>query len=933
MLTQLETPTQDAAHGEDPLLSEAFAKIGRDYGFLVECLQEVLVEIGEGDLAVYLREGELPPDGALDQRAVQLLSLAFQLLNLVEENTANQVNRMRQSQAGGTGVSGGWSSQLRKLTISELRTESLLASMGDMEVDIVLTAHPTESKKWSILDQHRELFLNLFKLENPLFTRTERGMIRDDIKDVLERLWRTGEIPLEKPDLRAERHNILYFLREKFPSAVEQHDRHLLQLLEETGIERREILDRGALPRLRFGSWVGGDRDGHPFVTAEVTLETLGELRAAAIGLVRDSLESLAGRLPLSRMAQEPPRELIDALDSLRKRLGQASQPPTLSEEPWKEFVWHLIQLLPGKTRAEGPTGAYRRPGELIADLELLERSLLAVKADRLAWNEVAPIKRRLQVFGFHLARLDIRQNSQFHEKALVQLLDAASLPEARDFLDWDEAQKVDFLNRELQSSRPFTSAHATLDEESRRTLACLRSVNNFMDLHGRSGLGCLIVSMTRNLSDLLILYVLCREAGIVRSTPKGLVCLLPVVPLFEKREDLENSPGIMQSFLNHPITRNSLPLHDASLDESDLHALCSEAEKQEPRARPLQRIMLGYSDSNKDCGILASLWMIRRAQSNLVRVGEENGVRVQFFHGRGGTISRGAGPTHRFLEALPAGSLHGGIRLTEQGESIGQKYSNLLTAAHNLELLTAGTLASRLREKEGSLGNTWNTTMEFLTRESHRAYEAFIQQPGLQEFFMQATPVDVLKNSRIGSRPAARTGKTSLSDMRAIPWVFSWNQARFYLPGWFGAGTALQMLHDKNPESFEQLAGGFHAQPFLRYLFFNLEASLESADPALMADYASLVEDPDLRSRILSAILEEYDRTYKAIGLLMREPMVQRRPRFYRTLHARDAGLRLLHRHQIQLLRKWRQSGDESLLTELLVVVNAIASGQRTTG
>lgn len=924
------TRTEITGNVDDRHLAAGFEKIGRDYDFLRSCLKEVLEEIGCGELGDLLEVDELNDQSELNREAVQLLSLSFQLLNLVEENTANQTNRRRHASTGSQSVSGSWSAHLKRLIPDGGMDEEMEKGLKNTIVDIVLTAHPTESKKWSILDQHRELFLCLFQLENSLYTETERQLIREDIKAILERLWRTGEIPMQKPEVATERQNVIYYLQEKLPQALDLHDRTLIQTLTESGTNGQKIAETGELPVFRFGTWVGGDRDGHPFVTAGVTKASLNELRQSALNILKEALERLSGRLPLSSFSQSPTSEMIRRLHAMRRESGEKGSAGTFHDEPWKEFVWHMIHRLPKS--GESRNYEYGRVGELSRDLDLLEASLRDLKADRLVLNELTPVRRKLTTFGFHLARLDIRQNSGFHEKAIVQLMKAAAMPEADQFLKWTEDQKVEFLNRELQSARPFVQSHSQLGIEARETVECLKVVANQISSHGRSGLGSLIVSMTRSLSDLLIVYVLCRESGLAVMGREGMICAMPVVPLFETRDDLERSPGIMDAFLGHPVTRRSLPLQSHELDDViDLKNPVGSS-KHGGDQIPIQQVMLGYSDSNKDCGIIASLWMIRRAQEALLKVGAKNGAGIQFFHGKGGTISRGAGPTHRFLESLPSGSLESGIRLTEQGESIAQKYNNLLTASHNLEMLSAGAFGYRVSPAK-SLEPEWEATMEALAAHSQEAYQTLIGMEEFEEFFTQATPIDVLQKSRIGSRPSARTGKKSIKDMRAIPWVFSWNQSRFYLPGWYGAGTALEKLSNQSQMAFENLAAKFENQPFLRYLIYNLESSLESADPEIMRSYARLVENRAVRERIMTIILDEYERTQNILRLLLKKPMELRRPRFFRTLHARDAGLRLLHEHQIEMLAKWRESDDDQMLNDLLILVNAIASGQRTTG
>jgi phosphoenolpyruvate carboxylase len=346
--------------------------------------------------------------------------------------------------------------------------------------------------------------------------------------------------------------------------------------------------------------------------------------------------------------------------------------------------------------------------------------------------------------------------------------------------------------------------------------------------------------------------------------------------------------------------------------------------------------VMLGYSDSNKDTGILSSQWALLRAQQELVAIGKKYEVDVQFFHGRGGTVGRGAGPMHRFLEALPSGALRGGLRLTEQGEVIGQKYNTIKTATANLEYLVAGTTGARLlnaHRKDGP--SRLNDVMERLSAYSQARYKALLSADGFMQFYRQATPIDAIEQSRIGSRPSRRTGQASLEDLRAIPWVFSWNQSRFYLPGWYGVGSALAQLEREEPELYAYISAECQNTPFLRYVFYNIESSFNSADPKWMAAYLDLVEDEAVRTQFSHTIESEYALTAAQLTQLFGEPLELRRPRFWKTLKARDAHLQGLHAEQVRLLRELRttDSPDSATVESLLLVINAIASGLRTTG
>jgi len=376
-----------------------------------------------------------------------------------------------------------------------------------------------------------------------------------------------------------------------------------------------------------------------------------------------------------------------------------------------------------------------------------------------------------------------------------------------------------------------------------------------------------------------------------------------------------------VQEFLQHPITRRSLAARNPE--------------------RPMLQVMLGYSDSNKDGGIIMSQWALYRAQRELTRVAREEGVEIVFFHGKGGTVSRGAGPTHRFLASLPLGSLTGALRLTEQGEVIAQKYGNPSTALYNLELLLAGVAATTVRQTiDPAPDERMLATAERLAKGSRDAYRDLLLSEGFIEYWSQATPIDALERTTFGSRPARRTGQRTLEDLRAIPWVFSWNQARHYLPGWFGTGTALEQLEQEDPETFAILGERIHEWSFLRYVLYNIENSLASADLDLMRDYAGLVQDPAIRDAYYERIAAEYKRTEGMLERLFGGAREVRRPRMMKTLKIREAPLYRLHKTQIALLREWRglhAAGDNdaasAMLPTILLSINAIASGLRTTG
>ncbi|MBX2842060.1 MAG: phosphoenolpyruvate carboxylase, partial [Flammeovirgaceae bacterium] len=531
---------------------------------------------------------------------------------------------------------------------------------------------------------------------------------------------------------------------------------------------------------------------------------------------------------------------------------------------------------------------------------------------------------RIVETFGFHLAQLDIRQNSNFHDLAISQLMKAASL-DGDKFLTWSEEERLEFLNKELESNRPFTHPNVKLDHNAAAVIDCYNEIASYHKKYGIDGIGSFIVSMTRSVSDLLSVFVLAREAGLVEQTPDGLVCLMHVVPLFETIEDLQASPEILKNFIEHPFTKRSLEYQRKLRREASIS----------------QQVMIGYSDSNKDGGILASQWNLYSAESKLSTIGNDLGVKIRFFHGKGGSISRGSGPTHWFIKAMPQGSINGDLRLTEQGETIAQKYANKINATYNLELLVAGTAAHTIADNNGKKQfHPLADIIEKLAAESQKQYWKLISHPHFIKFFGEATPIDAIESSKIGSRPARRSGKRTLTDLRAIPWVFSWAQSRFNMTSWYGIGSTLEKLKKDSPEDFKKFKKAVSFDPFIRYVLTNVDTSLAATDEEIMTAYASLVEDKEVKDTILGMFLKELTKTRKMLDSLLEAPFDKRRKNHYYSNLVRASAMKGMHFHQIELLKKWRAQkniGDieaaESILLNLLLTVNAIASAMRNTG
>lgn len=919
-------------------IASGFAKIDSDITTLIKAFRQVLEDLGETEAAALLpwQGAEDDASDATNSPAIeQSHSIAFQLLNMVEEAASTRTRRLREASGDAHKNPGTWAYYLDRLKEQGHSPQKIADFFPGVRVEPVLTAHPTESKRPAVLAQHRHLTVLLESLNDPNSSPADRQRLSDEINVSLERLWRSGEILTAKPEVSTERSGIIFHLRDIFPKALPVLDTQLRDAWAAADFPAEEIASHDNWPRIRFGTWVGGDRDGHPLVTPRVTRETLMELRRSALLAMDRELKALASQLPLSMTVQQPPAEFQDRLAAILEGLEEQGKKLSdqFPDEPWRQYALALRAMLPLQEQrdenariVESPE-SYRFAAELDRDLDLLNDSLTSIGAERLGKNAVWPVRRCLDVFGFHLAALDIRQNSSFHDLALSQILAAAGFAEA-DFINWDEQQRVKFLSEELKSPRPFLYYDSNIGPEADSVFGCFSVLRKHIQEYGAEGIGSLIVSMTRSLSDLLVVYILARETGLTKWIDGQLVCDLPVVPLFETQSDLDQSGRLITEFLAHPVTVASLR-HQRTLRRS----------MPSRTSRPIQQVMIGYSDSNKDCGILACQWALHKAQREVTQAGDDAGVQIRFFHGRGGTISRGAGPTHRFLDALPTKTIQGDFRLTEQGETIAQKYANLDTAAFNLELLLAGVAAVSIEQHLGQpeTPKESDELWQLLADASTDAYTGLVRAEGFIDFYSAATPIDALEVTRIGSRPSRRTGKRTLADLRAIPWVFSWNQSRFYLPGWYGVGSGLETLSKKEPMMFQAMRDRLRDSPVLYYVLANVETNLASADAEIMSAYAELVPDQAIRDRFFGEIMTEFERARYMLDEVFQGSLETRRPRMLKTLRLRADALRLLHRRQIELLRAWRSADSpervEALLPRVLLSINAIASGLRTTG
>jgi len=897
--------------------NNAFSKITEDRIFIINCYKEMFTRINENEVANLINGTlnglNIEENIVSSEKTIQSLSIYFQLMTMIEENAATQYRRRLEDLHKINAIRGSWGEALSIWKNANISEDEMLNAISKIHVIPVLTAHPTEAKRITVIEIHRELYLLLVQKENTSLSKLEQTTIRENIIQLLERWWRTGEIYLQKPDITDERANVMHYLSNVFPVVLNNSDKNLKSSWIEVGLNPTKIKNPDLYPKISFGNWVGGDRDGHPLVTPTITQETLMVQRNAALALIRKELVKLVKKLSISALTNPVPIVLSKAINRKVNELGEIGQKAIErnQHEPWRQFVNLMICQL-DNTISEKFADAqtyYKSSKDLEIDLKLLRDVLIQNGLMGIAEDILFPMERIVQCFGFHLAKLDIRQNSAFHDKAIAQILKSTGENDF-DFENWDEDKRVQYLNHLLENSIQITNATVSYGEEADNLLACYKIVRQHIHLFGDCGIGSFIVSMTRNLSDLLVVYVLMQETQLLNTN-------ISVVPLLETIEDLFNGPQILDNFLQHPVTI----LRSKKIDDS-------------------QEVMLGYSDSNKDGGTIASKWNLYKAEILLSDIGRKNNKKIHFFHGTGGTISRGGGKYHRFLESMPENTVNDTIKITVQGESVAQLFGNPMTATYNLNALSSG-VARHIIQNRNNKENTQYPikSMDLLAKISFEHYRNLIKTPGFINFYSSVTCIDILEKSKIGSRPARRTGTRTLNDLRAIPWVFSWNLSRITLTGWYGIGEALKILKTENPEDYELLKEAVKHWNFFKFLMIQTETNLILSNLEIMKFYLDLDENVDQRILFTNKLLADYQSGLELIEELFEKPTSIRRNGQYDNLKWRNDKLSELHLLHIKYLKKWRKMDDvntiekDKLLNKLLGIINAISSGLKNTG
>ncbi len=856
----------------------------------------------------------LPRDTMMS--VVRAFSYFLHLANIAEDQ--HHIRRTRDHAiAGSPPREGTLPYALDRLEAAGVEPGRLADVLGIAQVSPVLTAHPTEVQRKSILALEHKVAALLDTRDRSRLTPEEAEANMDALQEAILTLWRTRMLRPQRLAVIDEVKNGISYYTDTFFAELPKLFCRFEDLLSKRFPDREWSLP----PYFRIGSWIGGDRDGNPFVTAPILREAMRLQSTAALDHYLTEIHELGGELPLSELLLGTSPEL----EELAKRSPDHS--PHRADEPFRRALTGIYARLAATLRtldqhealrnAVGKGAPYATSAELLADLEVLATSLKSYGAGRLAAGRLRRLIIAVKTFGFHLAPIDLRQNSDVHQRTVAELLAAAG--RCADYAALPEDERIALLAEEIQSPRPLYSPYQTYSEETAGELAIFFAARQLRETYGAAALPNSIISKTDGASDLLEVALLLKEAGLLRPAAgagAGAPALgLNIVPLFETIEDLRQAPATMERLFTLPAYR----------------ALVTSRGNE-------QEVMLGYSDSNKDGGFLTSGWELYKAEIELAKLFDRHGVRMRLFHGRGGSVGRGGGPSYQAILAQPHGVVSGQIRITEQGEVIASKYGRPEVGQRNLEVLTAATLEATLLDLENHVepAESFYAAMERLSELAFRAYRGLVYEtPGFTQYFRTATPISEIATLNIGSRPASRTKSDRIEDLRAIPWVFSWAQCRLMLPGWYGFGSAVEAWLKEEPDGLAMLQRMNRAWPFFTSLLSNMDMVLAKSDLAIASRYAELVEDVELRERIFGRIREEWQRTRRhLLAITGYDDLLGENPLLARSIRNRFPYMDPLNHVQVELLRRHRAgSSDERVRRGILMSINGVAAGLRNSG
>ncbi|GAC1398378.1 MAG: phosphoenolpyruvate carboxylase [Ktedonobacteraceae bacterium] len=874
---------------------------------------------------------------------IRAFTVYFHLVNTAEQYHRIRRRRAHELQTTPTPQHGSLSrlvNFLKQNTLDETAVQHLL---NQLSIELVFTAHPTEATRRSLITKSRRITELLEERDFKRMTPSQYAQWQRELESIVAVLWRTDAVRQVRPTPIDEIKMGIYYLDEVLYDALPD----LYEAFEEelhTNYPSVHIP-----PFLQLGSWIGGDQDGNPFVVPETLLEALNLQQSYIIEHYRSTIRNLAQEYSQSLHHSQITDALKHSLeqDALRLPDYERAFGPPMALEPYRHkfsLMWNRLEAtkssppslkkgtfsLPSSEQPVTETFpvAYANAEELLADLRLIQTSLLHDREDDLAHGQLAKLIRQVEVFGFHFVALDTRQHSQRHASALAELLQVTGL-RSEDYMKLNEEERVTLLEFLLRDPRLLTHANLPLSQPTHHVLNTFHAIRQAREVFGDRAVTCYIISMATSLSNLLEVQFFCKEVGINN---------LPIVPLFETIDDLRSCTSMLEQAFTHPDYKQYL---------AQCHAK--------------QQVMLGYSDSSKDGGILTSSWELYKAQERLAALGRRFGISIVMFHGRGGAIGRGGGPIYEAILGQPPQTVNGRIRITEQGEMLSFKYGLHEIALRNMELVVAGVVQASIPEPllisqaRKKIPEAWIQILDTLSEKAHVHYRKLIyENPSFVHFFEQATPILELGWLNIGSRPARRTTGHSIEELRAIPWVFSWMQSRYVLPSWYGVGSALEVYIAEDPIGhLAQLQHMYHEWPFLRAFLDNMQMTLSKADMHIAHHYATLVENEDVRQQMSLLIQQEYERTERAIlQIVGSHALLDHTPVLQESIRRRNPYVDPLSYFQVMLLRRLRNLGGPLALSPeqekqatsveqervqltyaALLTINGIAAGVRNTG
>ncbi len=852
---------------------------------------------------------------------VKAFTSYFQLVNLAEEEERVRVVRQRahQAQAEGRPMDETMAAAIRDLAADGLNAAEMQAILDNLLIMPVFTAHPTEAKRRTVLTKLDHIHRMLYRLDFHTLTPDESEEARAQLREEIVSLWQTDENRTRQPAVIDEVRNGLFYIENTLFDLTPVLYHELRRALAAHYPDHVFTLP----PFLRLGSWIGGDRDGNPFVTCAVTEATLREHKLFALRLYQRALDQLHGHFSASAVhyAISPALQVSLEADALLFPEEAQRNAERYPQQPYRHkmaFIYRKLSSTLEAARSAGPTtlaapsNAYGQVGDFAADLRLMQDSLRQHKAAGLANGRLADLICQAEVFGFHLATLDLRQHAERHAATLGEIFARYGMSD--NYAAWPEERKVALLTQELLSPRPLAPAHLDFSAAANETLDLFRLIRGAHARNGPQAIESYIISMTTGASDMLGVLLMAKDAGVADA--------LDIVPLFETIADLQAAPAIMAALFTNPAYAAHLA-----------------------RRNHGQQIMIGYSDSNKDGGYLTANWHLHLAQRALPAVCAEHGVRLTLFHGRGGSIGRGGGPTNKAILAQPPESVRGRLKLTEQGEAITNRYANWDIAHRYLQQIVHAVLLSSGKHTmpAAARGGAWEQPLHEMSALAEHSYRTFLQQrpapdapPFLLRYFEEATPISFISRLNIGSRPARRKASLRIEDLRAIPWVFAWMQSRAVLPGWFALGAALTQWAGADDSRWQLLSAMYREWAFFRTMIDNAQMSMRKADMVIAEVYSRLADD-ETRGVVFPALIGEFNCTEQAIlRITGQRDLLDNEPWLQASIKVRNPYIDPMNYIQVALLRRLRtadQAEAEALYDAILLSVNGIAAGLRNTG